>query len=346
MSYGKRAGLGAGLMEVGKGVGAYTQFNIEDMRQKNLDAIRKQERGEDLAARAEDNATRDRYRAEDVQFRNDDSTRRGKEVAASQQIQREQLDLEEGKMVVSNYMAIDSGARVSIDELNKQRVKIESDQTIVDPAERQRIIDSIDAREAAILNDANLRKAEYKKIYGSTLKKYGTFDAGLVSTTTTTSAPAPGVGDGSLLRLDQSDGAVPAAADKGIQSKVDARLGDTPLMSVPTAGSEDKVSAAARDLGLTLQPTTGEVIGNAASKAKDAVFGAVSAVGSKMAENRARAARNQAKIDLASAIDANGKVNRAKVESLASSGLDAASLRKIGANDKIIALIERIRAAQ
>ncbi len=339
MSYGKRAGLGAGLMEVGKGVGAYTQFNIEDMRQKNLDAIRKQERGED-------NATRDRYHADDQQSHKDDMAQRGKESATNAEIARENLRLEEGKMVVSQYNAIDTSVRASIDELNKQRAKVESDQTIVDPGERQRIQDSIDQQEARILASAANQKAEFRKTYGPILKRFGTFDAEPVSTAKPAATPAAGVGDGSLLMLDQPGGVTPAAGSKDIQANVDARLGGTPLMATPTAGSEDKVSAAARDLGLTLQPTTGEVIGNAASKAKDAVFGAVSAAGSKMAENRARAARTQAKIDLASAIDANGKVNRAKVESLASSGLDAASLRKIGANDKIIALIEKVRAAQ
>lgn len=339
MSYGKRAGLGAGLMEVGKGVGAYTQFNIEDMRQKNLDAIRKQER-------AEDNATRDRYHADDQQAHKDDMAQRAKESADSNATARESLRLEKGKVIVSQYNAIDSSVRSSIDELNKQRAKIEGDQTIVDPAERQRILDSIDTQEARIVAAAADQKAEFRKTYGGTLKEFGTFDAEPVSTAKPASTPAAGVGDGSLLMLDQPGSAAPAVGGKGIQANVDARLSGTPLMSVPTAGSEDKVSAAALDLGLALQPTTGEVIGNAASKAKDAVFGAVSAVGSKMAENRARAARTQAKIDLASAIDANGKVNRAKVESLASSGLDAASLRKIGANDKIIALIEKVRAAQ
>lgn len=333
MSYGKRAGLGAGLMEVGKGVGAYTQFNIEDMRQKNLDAIRKQERGEDLAHRAEREGVEDRNRADDV-------TRRDKEFLAT---------IEDRKTQTAAAAAERAAAREDRVRLNFVSIGKEYDDKMDDvrAARRKAIENGDDAGiRAADDDEASILKQKVRA-----MRKFSDMypKMGLMSATddapASTDAPS-GVGDGSLLRLDQSDGAVPAAADKGIQSKVDARLGDTPLMSVPTAGSEDKVSVAARDLGLTLQPTTGEVIGNAASKAKDAVFGAVSAVGSKMAENSARAARTQAKIDLASAIDANGKVNRAKVESLASSGLDAASLRKIGANDKIIALIERIRAAQ
>lgn len=56
MSWGTRAGTGAALGELGKGLMQFTQFNIEDMRQKNLEAIRQQERGEDRALRAGERA--------------------------------------------------------------------------------------------------------------------------------------------------------------------------------------------------------------------------------------------------------------------------------------------------
>jgi hypothetical protein len=51
MSPGSKVGFGAALQHIGKGLMQYTQLSVEDQRQKNLDAIRASERGEDIAHR-------------------------------------------------------------------------------------------------------------------------------------------------------------------------------------------------------------------------------------------------------------------------------------------------------
>lgn len=76
-------GLGAALDVAGKGLMQYTQYNIEEMRQKNLEAIRQRERGEDQAIHSSE-------RAEDVAYRTDTAAAEQKRHEATLAHQRDE----------------------------------------------------------------------------------------------------------------------------------------------------------------------------------------------------------------------------------------------------------------
>lgn len=98
MSAGTRAGTGAALQSLGQGLMQYTQYNIEEMRQKNLEAIRQQERGEDRALRAkergEDMGARAKERAEDRAARDKEIAVARADRAAERADAKRQAELE------------------------------------------------------------------------------------------------------------------------------------------------------------------------------------------------------------------------------------------------------------
>lgn len=143
-----KAGIGIALQEAGKGLMQYTQYNIEEMRQKNLDAIRQRERGEDIAWREKEAAseetrfntqlgwekTKDRYKALDDRFAQAGSEFSG----ALSKMQARKADLE--------AMALDPEKRsdpAAMADIKAQLSNLEK--------EESRILRTIDARKLKVL---------------------------------------------------------------------------------------------------------------------------------------------------------------------------------------------------
>lgn len=343
MSYGTVGGTGAALGELGKGLMEYTKFNAEDMRQKNLEAIRQQERGQD-------NATRDRYHADDMETHKGDRAAQKelseKQIAAAAAIAEKQQEAD----IVKSYGNFDSAYLAGKSKFDEQRAKIESDQNITDPAERDRQLSAVDAREKNLLVAITNQKQAFQKQFGKVLKSWGQF----IDTEEAPPAatPAPGVGDGSFLTAPVVDGAAPAAANPEVQSRVDALSSPTGLAAPKGAtaqslGLDDKVASAAADLGLTTARTTGEIASEAGKSVVRTVAGGAKAAAGTVADTaralKAGVLRSQASGDIRNAMTPDGNINKPRIARLAQSGLDSDTLRSLGASDKIIALVEKVR---
>lgn len=116
---------GAALQEIGKGLMQFAQFNADEIRQKNLERIRQQERGEDRALRAsereEDRSLRQQERGEDSAARKEELANASKDRAAERASDRQQ---EKGKVLVSMYANIP-------EEYGSARAQIERDRADV-----------------------------------------------------------------------------------------------------------------------------------------------------------------------------------------------------------------------
>lgn len=359
MSAGTRSGVGAALGEIGKGLMEYTRFNIEDMRQKNLEAIRQQERGEDLQARKEDRETRDRFHADEMQTHKDDMVQRAKEAADSNATARENTRTQKEAAIVSAYGNFDASYLAGKAKIDEQRAKIEADQTIVDPEERQRLLDAADAREAALAGTIANQKAAYVKQFGSVLKKWGQFDDSGVDAAVHSDAggaaatPAPGVGDGSLL-MDPNAGSDQAPANPEVQKRVDT-LSSSVGLATPTGKSAKTLGLSDDDLlksaGVIAEPGIGKHIASGVKSTVAAVsdFAAKDKAESeqRVADRRASESKQYAAMQIAKIsrqMDAGKAVDGDALLRLARSSLSDQDLKAMKASDALIAKIAQLRA--
>lgn len=253
MSAGTRAGTGAALQSLGQGLMQYTQYNIEEMRQKNLEAIRQQERGEDRALRAkergEDMDARAKERAEDRAARDKEIAVTRADRAAERADAKRQAELERFDKKKADELSPYTDQALEI----KRRIKLIEDEALKSGMEPDTTkIQGMKAEYAQVLSMRADAEAEFYRKN----PKYAQMD-GWSDDTESPATPAPG-GSAAAPAAAKPTGRAPTATDVAAlkadltrngnsQAQIDQHMQsvfgpDWKKLDVPAAGAQRPTS--------------------------------------------------------------------------------------------------------
>lgn len=323
MRPGTKNGVGAALQTMGQGLMQFTQLNIEEQRQKNLEAIRQRERGEDKADRDS------RYQTEDARYRESTDFQKERSAKEDEHWQRNLESQERGrKDAIGAAAAARQDAKEAraqeayenIDRLYQDRLrdieKAERDGTTTPEVVQQQRLQI--ARESSAKKEEFIRRHPFLKSF--TIGDYVGGDqkapaAGAAAATPATAATA--TPDKKPLPAGLMDPAAAQAANDPAARAVEAS-GLQPTESVGTTVKEGLASA-------------GEAVASGAKAVKEGWSDANALADVKTVMNR---------------LGKTGTIPIEEVRSIAESNVSEKELRSAGADERVIKIIRQIRSSQ